>query len=119
MKMENLGYKKIMGRLELIDQSKLIHYQPDDFKEGNLETRFEEYGLYRLELIHINEIDVDEWIIYDDLIDEITEEIKNDITTMPLPVITDYFSILDGSHRLTVLKNLGFTHVYVYKGIHI
>ena len=90
----------------LLDDAKNVnyHHEPEDFDDGDLEERFQEYNKYNLILIDIDEIDVDEWHTNIEFVDTYMVEIEESIETMPIPVISDYYSIIDGTHRLNAMN---------------
>lgn len=105
---EQLVYELVRG----------IHYQEDDFDEGNLGDMIEEYENY--ELIEVNVSDLhDVFAMIDDYL--VFEYSDMDISTMP-PIVLGHFDngeylILDGNHRITVLRNLGIETVKAFVGI--
>jgi hypothetical protein len=94
-----------------------FHRNYDDFIDGDLSERIEEYEFYKLIEIDFNKLDLEEWNVDESLVEEIKEEIEFNINTMPLCVIDDNYSIIDGIHRLNALKNLGYNSIKVYQGI--
>jgi Mg2+ and Co2+ transporter CorA len=104
---------------ELYMMCEAIHHTPEDFYDGDLAERIEEYKEYELVEVDLttNDIDLEEWASCEDTIEEYMEEIEEDISTLPICLINHHNSIIDGVHRLYALKNLGHTKVLVYKGI--
>jgi len=94
-----------------------IHHTPEDFFDGDLAERIEEYSEYRLVEIDLTSIDLDEWDICEDTVEDYMEEIKDNLDSLPIPLISADNSIIDGTHRLNALKQLGYKKAFVYQGI--
>ena len=96
----------------------LVRGIQEGFDEGNLGEMIEEYENY--ELLEINVRDLhDVFVQIDDYL--VFEYSDMDISTMP-PIVLGHFDngehlILDGNHRITVLRNLGIETVRAFVGI--
>jgi disulfide oxidoreductase YuzD len=93
-----------------------IHHTKDDFIDGDLGDRIEKYKSYVVKEVSISDIDIDEFYIDDDLVDEYKEKIKNKDTYPPIVLNKDY-SIIDGTHRVNALNELGYKKVIAFVGI--
>ena len=89
------------------------HYKPEDFDEGNLIQRIQEYDLYKLEMIPIEKIDPDEWYTDSEQVEDYEIEIKEKPDYPPIIVDKDY-TIIDGTHRAKAIKNLGYKSIKAY-----
>jgi len=70
--------------------------------------------MYELIEVDLDQLDLDEWNVDEELVEEFLDL---DIETMPIPLISDDYSIIDGIHRLNALLKLNYNKVYVYRGI--
>ena len=110
--------KKKVSEEELYMMCEDIHHTPDDFIDGDLAERIEEYSEYELVEIDLDkDVDLDEWNICDETVSEYAEEIKEDISDLPISLISHSGSIIDGSHRLNALKKTGRKKTLAYRGI--
>jgi len=103
---------------ELVDDILSVHHEPDDFEEGDIVQRIEEYYSYTLKEINIKDLDLDEWDIDNELVDKIRKEIENNNGNYP-PIIVSpapYFSIIDGTHRANAVNKLGYKKIKAYVG---
>lgn len=95
-----------------------IHREPEDFYDGDISDRIEEYKYYNLvQNFDLRTLDKNEWDVDQDLVDEIKELIiDNGLKSMPKIVISEDNSIIDGIHRINALLQLGYTHIDLYVG---
>lgn len=99
--------------IELVEDN---HFNKEDLYDGDLLERVSHSSPYELKKININDIDLEEWNSDKELIEEYMEEIDMEIESMPIPLISKYMSIIDGTHRLNALEQLGYEKVWVYIG---
>lgn len=103
---------------EVYTTIKKSHRDINDFNDGDLGERIEEYRYYNL--IHnfdLTLLNKDEWYVDDDLVKEYELMIEKDgIGNMPTIVISDNNSIIDGIHRVNALLNKGIEKIDIYIG---
>lgn len=93
-----------------------MHHTYDDFIEGDLGDRIEEYNKYKVLKVDIKDIDIDEFTLDYDLIEDYKETLlSND--KYPPDVLNSDYDIIDGSHRLNALDELGYTKVIAFVGL--
>ena len=96
-----------------------IHRNDEDFYDGDLGKRIDKFNHYKLSMIPINEINIYEWQINDDDVDDYAKMYiqKNDYP----PIILGRkkygkYTIIDGTHRANALHNLGLTKIKCWVG---
>ena len=91
----------------------------DSFVDGDLGERIEQYESYRYELVPIDDINLDEFTLYEDVAEEYAERYKKTKTYPPLVLEPKdrYYRIIDGNHRGNGLKLAGVDKVYAFVGI--
>lgn len=96
------------------------HREHNDFVDGDLAERIEEFPFYNLiSDFDIKKLDLDEWNVEEELVKEYSNLISRyGIENMPPILISDENSIIDGIHRLNSLKELGYANVPVFQGSH-
>lgn len=86
-----------------------IQYLHDDYEgafiDGDLGSRIEEFNRYKLTEINISEIDLDEFYIDNDSVNEYKSIINNTGDYPPIVVDNEY-RIIDGSHRAVAVSKL-------------
>ena len=85
-----------------------IHRNEEDFYEGNIGQRIEEYSNYKVLKIPINTICTDEYELDEDYVKDYILKYK-ELGTYPSIVLgrlnTDWgYDIIDGNHRVNALK---------------
>lgn len=86
------------------------------FVDGDLGDRIEEFEQYKLKLIPISEIDIDEFSIDTSKMREYMIEYKKSDNYPPI-VLNDEYGIIDGTHRVNALERLGIKEVKAWVGI--
>jgi len=93
-----------------------LHYKrKEDFWEGDLGDRIEEYPYYVVREIPIDEIDMDVYQIDEDDLEEYIELFK-ELQSYPPIVLTKEYDIIDGTHRANALRELGLTSIICFVG---
>ncbi len=126
----NIG--DILSESHIYDYAQRLHRNEEDFIDGDISERIGEYSKYKLELVNISDINIDEWEIDEDKVLEYEEEYKNRQDYPPI-VIGDkdniscmvykngkyvyQHTIIDGTHRVNALYNLGIDKVKAWVGI--
>lgn len=113
---KNIKIGDIYDEADVYSYSQRIHHTNDDFIDGDLGERIESYEEYIVEEIEISDIEIDEFYIDDSLVDEYKEKIQKYKTYPPIILNSDY-SIIDGTHRVNALNELGIKKVVAFVGI--
>lgn len=94
------------------------HGRPEDFIDGDLGDRLEEFKYYNIvKNFDLRSLNKEEWDVCDDTVLEYEEKIKQkNIKNIKKIVISDKKSIIDGVHRLNAFLNLGVFFVDIYVG---
>lgn len=97
--------------------AKKIHHTPEDFGEGNLSDRIFWFDEYQLTNLPIDSIDLSEWNVDDDRVNDYVNRISKSKNKIP-PIIYDPISnsIIDGSHRANAYHKLGLAYIPAYVG---
>lgn len=88
----------------------------DDFIDGNLGERIEEYDTYKLVEVDIDELNIDEYFLFDELVDTYVDKYKKSREYPPI-VIDSSNRLIDGNHRSNALNKLGFKKIKAFKGV--
>ncbi len=95
-----------------------IHSNEEDFYDGNISERIEEYTNYKLQIVKLNDIILDEWTLDEDEALEFGNKFKE--TDYIPPIVLDDSNphiIIDGNHRANGLKMVGEKSVEAFVGI--
>lgn len=108
---------KVVDSNYIYSLAKNIHHTPEDFEEGDLSDRIFWFDLYKLVNLPMKDIDISEWNVDDDRVDDYVNRISKSSETIP-PIIYDPFShsIIDGSHRANAYHKIGLTNIPAYVG---
>jgi hypothetical protein len=101
---------------DIIYQYVQILHGNHDFIDGDLGKRIEKYSSYKLVEVDINKLNIDEYYLFDDLVDKYVEEYKKR-GSYPPPVVTNKYRLIDGNHRSNALNKLGISKIKVFKGL--
>ena len=112
-----------------------VHQYPENlYDDGNLGERIYKHDTYTLEQVPISNFDLKEWAVYDEHVDEILQQHKDDLLVGNYPPIVahhylsswveqemlgnpeEHWSVVDGMHRLNALHKLGVTTAKVLVG---
>lgn len=93
-----------------------IHRNYDDFIEGDLGDKLDVYDEFELKEIHIDDINLEEWDVDPDRVDDIKEKMNDDPKDYPIVVSHD-MSIIDGIHRANAHHELGNNTIKAYVGV--
>lgn len=97
-----------------------MHHTDEDFWDGDLGDRIENYSQYKLREISISKIDIDEFYIDEDDIEGYQERYESSKDYPPIVLEKIYmgrYTIIDGTHRVNALNNLGITTVKAWVGV--
>lgn len=101
---------------DIIYQYVQILHGNHDFTDGDLGKRIEKYSSYQLVEVDINKLNIDEYYLFDDLVDKYVEEYKKR-GSYPPPVVTSKYKLIDGNHRSNALNKLGIQKIKVFRGV--
>jgi hypothetical protein len=101
---------------DIIYQYVQILHGNHDFVEGDLGDRIERYNRYELVEIDINKLNINDYYLFDELVEEYIEEYKKR-GSYPPPVITHDYTLIDGNHRSNALVKQGLNKIKVFKGL--
>jgi hypothetical protein len=101
---------------DIIYQYVQILHGNDDFIDGDLGERIEKYDNYQLVEVDIDKLNIDEYYLFDDLVDDYIEE-YNKRVSYPPPVVTYNYKLIDGNHRSNALNKIGFNKIKVFRGL--
>lgn len=88
----------------------------DCFVYGDLGDRLEEYEKYKLKEIPIDKLNLNEWDLDEDYVEEYKNKYLENKDYPPIVVDSDY-GIIDGLHRANALKKLGLEKIMAFIGI--
>lgn len=110
-------YQNIVDPMYLTKMVKSFHHNLADFEEGDLIDRIHNYSYWKLVDYDISKLQLDEWYVEEEYVEDYVEETKNNPNYPPV-IIDDKSSniptIVDGTHRLNALNELGHTTVKAY-----
>lgn len=101
--------------VEYLNDYSPIHTHEDSFIDGDLGDRIEQYSNYKLEKVPIDRLDLSEWELYDDTIEEYTEEYEETKEYPPIVLDSDY-GIIDGIHRANAICDAGESEILAFVG---
>jgi len=92
-----------------------IHRNYDDFIEGDISDRIENYSSYTLKNIPITNINIDEFDVQDDLVDDYINLYVDTKKMIPIVIGNDN-EIIDGIHRANAAHKLNFKNILAFVG---
>lgn len=99
-----------------------MHKLEDDFYDGDLGERIEEFTTYKVANIPIDKIDIDKYLLNDEVVEDYIK-IYQKLETYP-PIVLGYYDkgsetydIIDGTHRVNALSELGITEIICFVGM--
>ncbi len=100
---------------QLINWMAQHHHTPEDIGEGDLSDRVWSFEYYTLRAVAIDDLDLEQWGVFDHLVADYTTELANGDAP---PIVYDpvNHSIIDGTHRANARKAAGFDHILAYVG---
>lgn len=102
----------------------ILHRNGEDFTEGDIAERLQQFSKYKLMEINISDINIDEYELVDIYVNKY-KEMYNELKTYP-PIVLDSdrsysyankYTIIDGNHRVNALNDLGFKSILSWVGI--
>jgi nucleoside diphosphate kinase len=102
---------------DIIDYVRNKHYREEDFYEGDIIERISQYYWYYLNEINISDTNYNYFSYDQERVEEFTKKMKESSYKYP-PIVFDPINkmIIDGVHRVVVLKELGVEKVKSYIG---
>jgi len=101
-----------------------LHRTEDDFIEGDLPERIEQFSKYKLMMVPIEKINIDEWELDEDYLEDYQNQFEETRNYPPIVLDGDTsysfdnkFTIIDGNHRVNALDRLGVKLVKAWVGI--
>jgi hypothetical protein len=85
------------------------------FVDGDLGYRLDQHDTYKLVELDINKIDTEEWYS-DDVVVLDYKDIYKEYGEYPPIVVSDDYSIIDGTHRAKSLKQSGVKRILAFVG---
>jgi hypothetical protein len=113
---DNIKIGEVYDEADVYSYTQRIHHTYDDFIDGDLGDRIEKYKKYIVKEVNISDIEIDEFYIDDNLVDEYKEKIMKSNTYPPIVLNNDY-TIIDGTHRVNALNELGYKTVTAFVGL--
>ena len=102
----------------IFNQVKDIHREFSDIEEGDLPDRIYWFDEYKKSELPLSKINLDEFYVDEDLVEDYIEYIKDSPKTMP-PIVYDPIagSVIDGMHRANAYARLGYETIPAYVGL--
>jgi len=113
---------KIYSDIDVYSLVQRIHHTYDDFIDGDLGDRIEKYSEYELKEIPLADLNLDEWYIDEDMVDEYVEKFQEFKEYPPIVVGKDRlnkYTIIDGIHWANALSELGLKSIKAFVGISV
>lgn len=117
MKIVKIAKATVVSAGYLASEVESLHHTYDDIIEGDVLGRIHQYESWQLVTYNIDDLNLDEFDTYEDLIEKYVKAIK--VNSSYPPVIIDDKSydiptVVDGMHRLNALDRLGYKTVKAY-----
>lgn len=119
--MQSLKEEGVVGSVgpdTIFNQVKDIHREFRDIEEGDLPDRIYWFDDYKTTQLPLSQINLDEFIVDEDLVEDYIDYIKDSPNTMP-PIVYDPIakSVIDGMHRANAYARLGYDTIPAYVGL--
>jgi len=114
-KIENAKIGDILPESDIYNYIEYLHEQ-DDFTEGDIAKRIEEFSKYQLRIVPIDKIDIYEFGLDEDVAKNYSE-MYNQTNKYPPIVLSDTYRIIDGNHRTNALNDLGIKTIKAFVGM--
>lgn len=113
----------ILDESEIYQYVQQLHRNEDDFSDGNLGERIEEFSKYQLKEVPIKDINIDEYYLDEDYEEDYIQKFKETDNYPPIVLDGDTkwsyqnkFTIIDGTHRVNALDKLGIKTIKAWVG---
>lgn len=91
-------------------------HNEEDFIDGDIRDRIEQFTKYKLQIVKLDDIDLYEFMLDEELAEKFAEQYKNTGFYPPI-VLEDDYRIIDGTHRANGLEMIGKEHIKAFVGI--
>jgi hypothetical protein len=118
---KNVNIGDVYSESDVYPYIQKLHRNEDDFYDGDIGERIERFPKYVVSDIPINKINMDEYELDDDYVDDYVEMYKKS-GTYP-PIVLGYYDnnwgydIIDGTHRENALRKLGVKSIISFVGL--
>ncbi len=118
---EDVHVGEIYPESDIYSYIQKLHRNVEDFYDGNISERIEEFSKYIVADILIDKINMDEYQLDDDYVEEYVKLFKKS-GTYP-PIVLGYYDnnwgydIIDGTHRANALRKSGLKSIICYVGL--
>lgn len=109
-------YPSLILTPDLVEQVKALHYQPQDFDEGDIVDRLYEFASYTLQERPIEDLGHSPFYLDWELVDSYCSLILQNPSYPPVIFNPIERSLIDGGHRLHALLRLKHSTVLCYVG---
>lgn len=92
------------------------HHTPDDFVDGDISDRIEEFQEYHLKEVSLDDIDIDEFFVDESAVEDFMDHYASGSPFPPI-VLADDYRIIDGTHRANAADRLGHKTIKAYIGV--
>lgn len=104
----------------LVDEAIDMHHTPEDFEEGDIVDRIHLNKYYNLQRVSLSDIQEVPYSIDDYLVDEYMAKNMEEMPPVILGIkVNRERLIIDGSHRITALRNSGVKTVMAYVPVQV
>jgi hypothetical protein len=118
----NISVGDIYSESDIYPYIQKLHRNEDDFYDGDISDRIENFSKYQVAEIPINSINMDEYSLDDDYVEEYMGKYKEMGGKYP-PIVLGYYDsrwgydIIDGTHRANALRDLGVKSIICFVGL--
>ena len=118
---KNINVGDVYSESDVYPYIQKLHRNEDDFYDGDIGERIERFPKYVVADIPIKKINMDEYELDDDYVDDYIEMYKKS-GTYP-PIVLGYYDnnwgydIIDGTHRANALRKLGVKSIISFVGL--
>ena len=117
----NVNIGDVYEESDIYQYIQKLHYKRDyDFWEGDLGERIEKYSYYVVKEIPIEDIEMDEYQLDEDDVEEYIEMCKEKGFYPPIVLgkkSYGYYNIIDGTHRANALRKIGLESIICFVGL--
>lgn len=106
---------EIYDEADVYAYAQRIHGRSEDFQDGDLGLRIEKYKKYKVESADMSKLNLDRFEIDQNQVEKYKNQYQKYKAYLPIIIRPDY-EIIDGNHRATALKELGFNKILAFKG---
>lgn len=103
---------------DILTYIKSIHYNEDDFSDGDIVERVNKYSNYVVKEVPMNKIILDNYSLEQDWVDDYINQYEKS-KSYPLIVVSPKngkYDIIDGNHRANALSQVGLKKIITLVG---